>query len=144
MSSTFYKETDDILERYELACERISTIKEDKDLPENLQAFFNQATDFIQTIVPVMNKATANEIADRSLEECERDAESIFSIYKEERYSSSFLCPTYAVEQLGEELGGVLSSVFYRLTNMIHVAFAGRLDIFTIYMELFLQVYGEC
>lgn len=144
MSSTFYKETDDILERYELASERIATIKEDKDLPDNLQAFFNQVTDFIQTIVPIMNKATANELANRSLEECERDAEAIFAIYKEERYSNSFLCPTYDVEQLGEELGGVLSSVFYRLTNMIHVAFAGRLDIFTIYMELFLQVYGEC
>ncbi len=144
MSSTFYKETDDILERYELASERIATIKEDKELPENLQAFFNQVTDFIQTIIPVMNKATADELANRSLEECEKDAEQIFAIYKEERYSNSFLCPTYAVEQLGEELGGVLSSVFYRLTNMIHVAFAGRLDIFTIYLELFLQVYGEC
>ncbi|SEA33043.1 Leucyl aminopeptidase (aminopeptidase T) [Pseudobutyrivibrio sp. ACV-2] len=144
MSSTFYKETDDILERYELASERIATIKEDKELPENLQAFFNQVTDFIQTIIPIMNKATADELANRSLAECEKDAELVFAIYKEERYSNSFLCPTYAVEQLGEELGGVLSSVFYRLTNMIHVAFAGRLDIFTIYLELFLQVYGEC
>ena len=44
MSNTFYKETDDIIERYELACERISTIKEDKDLPDNLQGFFNLAS----------------------------------------------------------------------------------------------------
>lgn len=144
MSNTFYKETDDIIERYELACERISTIKEDKDLPDNLQSFFNQVTDFILTVVPVMNKAIAGELANRTIEECEQDAEAVFAIYSAERYSNSFLCPTYAVENLGQELGGILSHVFYKLTSLIRVAFAGRLDLFTIYMELFLQVYGEC
>ena len=144
MSSTFYKETDEIIERYELATERIATIKEDKDLPQELQAYFNQVADYIMTVVPVMNKAIADELRDRTLEECKKDADAIFAIYKAGTYENSFLCPTYAVEHLGQELGGVLSSVFYTLTDMIRAAFAGRLDIFTIYMELFLQVYGEC
>ena len=144
MSSTFYKESDDIIERYELASERISTIKEDKELAEKLQSYFNQVAEFIMSVVPVMDKAVAGELEGRSLEECEKDAEAIFAIYKKGTYENSFLCPTYAVEQLGQEIGGPLSGIFYLLTDMIRAAFAGRLDIFTIYMELFLQVYGVC
>lgn len=144
MGNRFYKETDDIIERFELASERISTIKEDKDLPENLQSFFNQVAEFVMTLMPVMNKAISGELENRTLEECEKDSDAIFAIYKAGTYENSFLCPTYAVENLGQEIGGPLSAVYYTLTDMIRAAFAGRLDIFTIYMELFLQVYGVC
>ncbi|SFN98428.1 Thermophilic metalloprotease (M29) [Pseudobutyrivibrio sp. UC1225] len=144
MSKTFYIENDDILERYELVTERISTIKEDKDLPEKLQAYFNQVAEFIMAVEPVLDKAVAGELEGRSLEECKADHDRIFAIYKAGTYENSFLCPTYAVEQLGEQLGGPLSAIYYKLTDMIRAAFAGRLDIFTIYCELFMQVYGVC
>ena len=144
MSNTFYKETDDILERFELATERISTIKDDKDLPENLQKFFNQVADFVMTVLPVMNKAIDGSINSRSLEECQADNEAIFSIYSKGTYENSFLCPQYAVAQLGPEIGGPLSAVFYSTTGIISAAFAGRVDKFTIHCELLLQIYGEC
>ena len=144
MSKTFYQETDDILERFELATERIATIKEDHDLPEKLQAYFNQVADFILTVLPIMNKATDGTLGERTITECENDNDAIFAIYGEDTYKNSFLCPTYAVEELGQELGGPLSAIFYEMTNIIEAAFAGRVDKFTIYAELFLQIYGEC
>lgn len=144
MSSTFYKESDDIMERFELATERISQIKEDKELPENLQAYFNQVADFVMTVLPIMNKAIDGTLAERSLEQCQADNKTIFSIYEENNYENSFLCPTYSVEKLGEEVGGPLSAAFYSITSIIEAAFAGRVDKFTIYCELLLQLYGEC
>ncbi|QFJ54487.1 aminopeptidase [Pseudobutyrivibrio xylanivorans] len=144
MSKTFYTENDDVIERYELVTDRIATINEDKDLPENLQAYFNQVAEFIQTVEIVMDKAVAGELENRSLEECKADHDRIFAIYKAGTYENSFLCPTYAVAELGEQLGGPLSAIYYRLTDMIRAAFAGRLDIFTIFCELFMQVYGVC
>lgn len=144
MSKTFYTETDDILERFELATERISTIKEDHDLPEQLQAYFNQVAEFVMTVLPVINKAVNGTLAERTIEECQKDNDAIFAIYKSENYENSFLCPTYAVEKLGQELGGPLSAVFYDITNIIEAAFAGRVDKFTLYCELLLQIYGEC
>ena len=144
MSSTFYKETDDMLERFELATERIATINEDHDLPEQLQNYFNQVADFILTVLPILNKAVDGTLASRTLAECEADNDAVFAIYEASKYENSFLCPTYAVEQLGEQLGGPLSSVFYSVTSIIEAAFAGRVDVFTIYCELFLQVYGVC
>ena len=144
MSKTFYQESDDIMERFELATERISTIKDDRDLPENLQQYFIEVAEFIMTVLPVMNKAISGSLSERSLEECEKDNADIFGIYAKDRYEKSFLCPTYAAAQLGQELGGPLSAVFYEVTGIIAAAFAGRTDKFTIYLELFLQIYGEC
>jgi len=144
MSSTFYKESDDIMERFELATERISQIKEDKELPENLQAYFDQVAEFVTMVLPIMNKAIEGTLAQRTLEQCQEDNKTIFSIYEERNYENSFLCPTYAVAQLGEEVGGPLSAAFYSITSIIEAAFAGRVDKFTIYCELLLQLYGEC
>ncbi len=144
MSSTFYKESDDIMERFELATERISQIKEDKELPENLQAYFNQVAEFVMMVLPIMNKAIDGILAERTLEQCQADNKTIFSIYEKSNYENSFLCPTYAVEKLGEEVGGPLSAAFYSITSIIEAAFAGRVDKFTIYCELLLQLYGEC
>ncbi|MBE5916964.1 MAG: leucyl aminopeptidase [Pseudobutyrivibrio ruminis] len=144
MSKTFFLETDDIIERFELATERIEQIKDDKDLPEQLQAFFIEAAEFVMKVLPIMNQAIKGTVGDRTLEECQADNDRIFSIYEKEKYEKSFLNPTYAVDKLGEELGGPLSAVFYELTNIIEAAFAGRVDKFTIYIELLLQIYGEC
>lgn len=144
MSKTFYIETEDIIERFELATERVATIKEDHDLPEALQSYFNQVAEFVMTVLPVLNKAVDGSLKDRTIEECLADNDAIFAIYEADRYENSFLCPTYAVAQLGEKLGGVLSAVFYDITNIIEAAFAGRVDRFTIYCELLLQIYGEC
>ncbi len=144
MSSTFYKESDDIMERFELATERISQIKEDKELPENIQAYFNQVAEFVMMVLPIMNKAIDGTLAKRSLEQCQADNKTLFSIYEESNYENSFLCPTYAVAKLGEEIGGPLSAAFYSITSIIEAAFAGRVDKFTIYCELLLQLYGEC
>ena len=144
MSKTFYKETDDVLERFELVTERISTIKEDTELPANIQGFFNEVTDFVMSVLPVMNKAAKGELGQRSLEECQKDADAIFGIFEDSAYQQSFLCPTYAVAELGQEIGGPLSALFYKMTDIICAAFAGRVDIFTIYCELFVQIYGEC
>ena len=144
MSKVFYKESGDIIERFELATERISQIKDDKDLPEMLQAYFNEVSQFVMTVLPIMNKAMEGTIANRSIEQCQADNKAIFDIYEKDRYENSYLCPTYAVEKLGIEVGGPLSAAFYAITSIVQAAFAGRVDKFTIYCELLLQLYGEC
>lgn len=144
MSNTFYKETEELLERYSLATERLSTVSEDKQLPEHLQDYFNVVADYMLRVDAILKKAAAGTIADRSLSECQADQASLFDIFSEDNYKKSYLCPTYAVKQLGKEMGGLLSAVFYQLTDAVRAAFAGRLDIFTIYCELILQIYGQC
>ncbi len=144
MSNTFYKETEELLERYSLATERLATVSEDNQLPEHLQDYFNVVADYLLRVDAVLKKATAGTIADRSLAECQADQASLFDIFSEDNYKKSYLCPTYAVEKLGQKMGGLLSAIFYQLTDAVRAAYAGRLDIFTIYCELALQIYGQC
>jgi len=144
MSNSFYKETDDIVERFELSTERISQIKDEALLPEKLQAYFKEVADFVMTVLPVMKKSIDGTLSDRSLEQCQADNAAIFAVYEKNRYENSYLCPSFAVAQLGDLIGGPLSAVFFSITSIIPAAFAGRVDKFTIYCELLLQIYGEC
>ena len=139
----FYKETEDIVERYELVTERIDSICNDKDLPEALQKFFNTLVTFEQDVRPIMQKAIAGELDSRSLAQCQQDASRIFDRFSPEVYETSYLNPAYAVKELGE-IGGCLSVLYYSLKKIIVYAFSGRLDLYAARCELLVQVYGIC
>ncbi|MCF0127873.1 MAG: leucyl aminopeptidase, partial [Pseudobutyrivibrio sp.] len=140
----FYKETEDILERFELVTERIDEIPSESELPEKLQAYFNSVAVFTQDVRIVLEKAIAEALMDRSLAECEADAKRIFDRFQPSNYEKSFLNPAFAVAQLGKELGGLLSTLYYQMVEIIGDSFAGRLDSYTAWCELFVQVYGIC
>ena len=144
MSNTFYKETEDILERFDLVTGRVAELRGEQELPAGLQSYFNQVADYILAVLPVLHRSLEGTLGDRTLEECQADAASLFDRFQPGNYENSFLCPQYSVDQLGSELGGILSSVYYTITAMTQAAFAGRLDRVTIYAELFVQIYGVC
>ena len=140
----FYKETEDIMERFELVTERIDEIPSESELPDKLQAYFNTVAAFTQDVRVVLQKAIAEELMERSLQECEADAKRIFERFMPSNYEESFLNPAYAVSQLGQELGGLLSTLYYQMSVIIRDSFAGRLDSYTAWCELFVQIYGIC
>ena len=140
----FYKETEDIMERFELVTERIDEIPSESELPDKLQAYFNTVAAFTQDVRVVLQKAIAEELMERSLQECETDAKRIFERFMPSNYEESFLNPAYAVSQLGQELGGLLSTLYYQMSVIIRDSFAGRLDSYTAWCELFVQIYGIC
>ena len=140
----FYKETEDIMERFELVTDRIDEIPSESELPAKLQTYFNALASLTQDVRVVLQKAIAEELMERSLQECETDAKRIFERFMPSNYEESFLNPAYAVSQLGQELGGLLSTLYYQMSVIIRDSFAGRLDSYTAWCELFVQVYGIC
>ena len=144
MSLSFYKSNSDIDERYSLISERILQITDENVVSSNLQDYFNHVVSFVVSVFPVIEKKNDNFLYQLSLEELRTLSANIFNVFDEKTYSSSYLCPEYAVEQLGQTLGGALSSVFYQMTSIVQYAYAGRLDIVTIYLELFVEIYGLC
>ncbi|MBO1722888.1 leucyl aminopeptidase, partial [Extibacter sp. GGCC_0201] len=56
----------------------------------------------------------------------------------EEQYGHSYADPAYAVKQLGEEYGQLLSLLYTELRGGIPFAFENRLDYLTIQNELFI------
>lgn len=56
-------------------------------------------------------------------------------------YKRSYANPSYAVKQIGEEYGSILSFLFAELQSLIPCAFEQRLFDITILLELFLEIF---
>lgn len=107
-------ETEILQERLELAVERIGKIEEEQSLPEAFEVYFHRVARFLMG------------------EEEE----------KEHYYAQSYLNPIYAGEQLGEELGGFLSALYYEMYSLTGLRGQEELQESVIRMELFLEIYG--
>lgn len=127
------KLNDEAKERFELASLRVKELSllENLDLAnEPLEDFFSEGFSFLSRICDVVygEKISPNELWD--------DAQ-------DENYEESFLNPSFAVKSLGKELGEMATLLASDLKSTIIYAFKGQLFQVTIFLELFLQVYGE-
>lgn len=104
-------------ERYDLAMERLEEIVSEQILPEKFNKYFVR---------------TAEMIVLRAKSEV-----------KEEMYENSYADPVYAVKELGEVYGRLLSFLYYELSLLKNIAKKEQmLWELVIRMELFLEIYA--
>ena len=128
-----------ILERFQLASERIVEIPEEKMLPEGLFSYFKEVSDYLGGVsyygkVKMERKLTLDE-----KKKCQKQ---LFYHQEEEHYEESFLNPAYSVKVLGETLGAPLSAMYMDMTASYTWATWGRLDLVTLMMEQLLLMYS--
>lgn len=140
--SPFFIPSEELQERFELVTGRIAQIPDEHTLQERIQQYFASVSAFIGDVTKTYLRGQNGELEMRSLEICRDEQRTLYRDVLPERYESSFLNPSYATEQLGEKLGGMLSFLYADLLSLIPAAFEGRLDLLTIFCELFGQVYG--
>ena len=129
-------------ERYELAMERIRQIKEETVLPENQREYFVTMVDFLSLIDENrcflaqggLKKATVDELLARN--------HALYHDILPGQYETSFGNPTYAVRQLGVELGQLLCFLHRELYSLIAYCYTGKTEELVIRLELFLEIYG--
>lgn len=148
------EENEAVLERYELAMERVNTMLEEKEdtwlyQKENYHFFvyFKTVKSFLQSIQVVYDLVRSGELKEMSLEALEQLNHGLFRWITGEgaeglSYENSFTNPEYAVRMLGKKDGKLLSFVFTELTGLISYAFSQRLFDITIGIELFLEIFG--
>lgn len=148
------EENEAVLERYELAMERVNTMLEDEEdtwlyKKENYHFFvyFKTVKSFLQSIQIAYDLVRSGEIKEMSLEALEQLNHGLFSWITGEgidglSYENSFANPEYAVRMLGKKDGKLLSFVFTELTGLISYTFSQRLFDITIGIELFLEIFG--
>ncbi len=129
-------------ERYALMLERIREIPSDQQLPEKYRDYFDTMTVFLLKTADILARQQQGTLAQRSLEECQADQEALFGHLKPERYGQSYANPAYAVAQLGEEAGRLVTLLTSELEACIAWAFQGRILEMTLLLELFVQVYN--
>ena len=139
---SFFEPSEELQERYELVTGRIAQIPEETWLPGQFQAYFAELARLVGQVTELYERKRQGLLEKRTLEECEEDNRRLYERLYPGQYENSMLDPAFAVRQLGEELGGMLSFLYADLLSLIPAAFEGRQDLITIWCELLMQVYG--
>lgn len=134
-------------ERYALAADRLREIPKEQSGEgrlecEGLRKFFSAEAEFLLMIDDTRDFLGRGGLKTAPLEELSRRNRRLYEDILPENYEKSYANPAYAVQELGEEYGAVLSALWTMERRVIGYVYEGRLESLVIYMELFLEVYG--
>ncbi|MGN0482567.1 MAG: aminopeptidase [Lachnospiraceae bacterium] len=136
------EENEAVAERYALILERIKEITSEQLETDALSRCFQKNAAFILQAAEILEKKENGILEQRSLAECEQTNEELFSDILPKNYETSFANPAYAVAQLTEVQGRMLSFLTAELYALIPYAFEGCKYEFTIFCELFVEVFN--
>ena len=140
-------DTEILEERYALAVERLGEIAREKSWDEKreqerLQAFFVSTAAFLLLLDDTRSFIGRGGLDTAPLEELSDRNRRLYEDILPENYEKSYANPAYAVRELGEEYGGVLSALYAMVRGVIGDVYEGRLEMLVIHMELFLEIYA--
>lgn len=129
-------------ERWLLAKERIEEIAREPEIDGTLGIYFQKTADFLMLMQKAWEKTESGALKHASLEELKVWNQTLYEDIAGDAYQRSFANPSYAVAELGETYGQILSFVYAELRGMIVYAYEQRAEEMLIYMELFLQLHS--
>lgn len=129
-------------ERYELAAERIRQIPKEEAVSLPFRRYFQSVSGFVLLLLDL--KKTMDDGSYRTLPLDEKKAwnHRLYEDILPEHYETSYGNPAYAVRELGDGYGQILSFLYSEVRGGIAWVFEGKEEYLTILMELFLEVYS--
>ena len=128
-----------VMERYELARERIGEILEEKTVAEPYRDFFIKEAAFLKKVATVMDHEQEREAW--SLGEHQKLNHELYEDVLPENYENSYGNPAYAQKMLGE-YGRDFTFLYTELHGTIAYAFEKKIWDLTVGFELFLEIYS--
>ena len=123
-----------IMQRYELARDRLTQVVSESAAPPPFEDFFRRMAGFLLLAQKPWDPSA-------TLEECQRHNHRLYEDLIGEAYERSYGNPAYACEQLGD-YGQDFSFLYKELRGVTAFAAEGRIEDVTILLELFLQIYA--
>lgn len=130
-----------LMERYELAKEKLASIEADAFAEKKYEAYFQKMASFAKMVCEYADFAK-NEMKQADLATLQAWNERLYEDLYEENYKNSFFNPSFAVAELGEEFGKLLCALAAELRSMIYLAAEGRMEELLIRLELLVEVYS--
>lgn len=130
-------------ERHELAIDRIRRVAVEESVGGAFRPFFQGTAAFLLHLEDVRQLIESGEWGHLSLRQMQDINQALYADILEENYGHSYADPAYAVKQLGEEYGQLLSLLYTELRGGIPFVFENRLDYLTIQNELFIEIYNS-
>lgn len=129
-----------VQERYGLSMERIREIREEEAVASSFADYFRKTSEFLLMVNQVYEELKSGR--ELTMEECEERNRRLYEDILPENYEHSYGNPAWAVRQLGEEYGQMLSFLYGELRGEIVCAFEDRLEDMVIMQETFIEVYN--
>lgn len=133
---------DIIKERYDIAINRIKEIKEDNAVEQKYYDYFVYVSQFILMLDEIYGEIQSEKIKDYSEKQLQDLNKKLYQDIYAENYAKSYANPEYAVKVLGEEYGKILCYVYAKLRSQIRNIYKEEAEIFTLYIELFIEIYN--
>lgn len=128
-------------ERHELSVERLNQIMIEEGITKPYVAYFQEMAAFLLELEAVRIKIADGSWDNLELQEMKELNTLLYSDVLPVKYEKSYANPTFAVQELGETFGQLLSMLYAELRSGIAYAFENRKDYLTILNELLIEVY---
>lgn len=150
----FQEENRQIMERYDLAMERIAQMRQEFTCPdagaaganasvaEPFGGYFLSMAQFAGQIEELARCRMRDELEALSLAELKKLNYELYSDILPEHYEESYANPAFAVKKLGEELGTLLAAFYAQLRGAVVFAYECRLTDITILCETLIELYN--
>ena len=138
-----YEQETILRERYALAMERIEAVGKEQTAPAPFCDYFKKTAAFLVQMAELKAKLDGGEMADYTLEQWQELNSALYADILPEQYETSYANPAYAVAELGEVHGRILSFLYTELRGIIVYAFEQRLEEHVVLLELFIEVYNR-
>lgn len=135
-------ENTQIMERYDLAMERIAQIPGETQVQEPYRTYFAEMARFVGQIEDLARRQLREELEELSLEELQKLNRELYQDILPECYEQSYANPAYAAAQLGDEFGALLSAFYAQLRETIVFAYECRLTDIAILCETLIEIYN--
>lgn len=140
-----------VQERFDLSVERIRTIADENAAKAPFTDYFNQLAAFILYVERAYKMRQDGRFAQLTAEELEKMNHCFYAdilpkaeLWEDEcGYGKSYANPRWAVQELGEAYGAMMSWLVTEIRGLIPLAFQGRLADMTAINELFIEIYNR-
>lgn len=129
-------------ERYELAAERIRQIPKEEAVSLPFRRYFQSVSEFVLLLLDLKKMMENGSYGKLSVEEKKEWNHKLYADILPDQYEESYANPTYAVKELSEDYGQILSFLYAEVRGGIAWVFERKEEYLTILMELFLEVYS--
>ena len=128
-------------ERFSLAWERIRQIPQEHFGAPVFEKYFTAVAERLLLFYETIGFLVEGGIRNASMEELARRNHQLYAEILPENYEESYCNPAYAVRQLGEELGPLLSGLSAMIFNQVYSVYDGKADKLLVRMELLIEIY---
>lgn len=139
----FKESNKEVEERFLLTRERIGEIAagEKNGMKEQVHRYFKKTAQFLEKCASDFLCISSDVWKSCSFEQMKSENELFYQDILPQNYGKSFANPAFAVQELGEEFGRILSFLYTELRSERAFVFEQNLEKTTILNELFLEIY---